>query len=112
MDEFYMVRVAGLKATSPRRGRTLSDDGLTPEQQIVAIHLEADPDAQATGGWRERASGTGGERDQRLGKGDLLEADRQWIDYFMDQIFPVLTIAIDPAHPFPLHSEQVSPFMR
>lgn len=104
MDEFYMVRVAGLKGQVRAGVATVSDDGLTPEQQIVAIHLEAGTLMHRQQEcWQELHRELAASGINVLGKGDLLETDRQWaIDYFMDQIFPVLTpIAIDPAHPFP-----------
>ena len=104
MDEFYMVRVAGLKGQVRAGVASLSDDGLTPEQQIAAISLEAESLMHRQQEcWQELRRELGGSGINVLGKGDLLETDRQWaVDYFMDQIFPVLTpIAIDPAHPFP-----------
>ena len=104
MDEFYMVRVAGLKGQVRAGVASLSDDGLTPEQQIAAISLEAESLMHKQQEcWQELRRELAANGINVLGKGDLLETDRQWaVDYFMDQIFPVLTpIAIDPAHPFP-----------
>ena len=105
LDEFYMVRVAGLKGqqaapASPRRART----GSTPAQQLAAINAltgELMRNQQAC--WRRlrdelRANGIAV---IDAGRGDAEE--KQWLDgFFLDQIFPVLTpLAMDPAHPFP-----------
>ncbi|SJZ43146.1 polyphosphate kinase [Enhydrobacter aerosaccus] len=104
LDEFYMVRVAGLVDMLPNRSTLLSDDGLTPAEQLAAI--------------RERASTLMAEQQHVwatlqvelreagiavLGAEELLERERSWLEqYFIDQVFPILTpLAIDPAHPFP-----------
>ena len=104
MDEFYMVRVAGLKGQVRAGIKTLSDDGLAPEQQISAIHLKAESllhEQQKC--WRNLRVELSKSGIHVLHKEDLKETDRPWAaDYFMDHIFPVLTpIAFDPAHPFP-----------
>jgi len=104
LDEFYMVRVAGLKGQVAAGVTSLSQDGLTPAQQLAAIHArsgELMQNQQAC--WR-------GLRDELRAAGfavldaaELTADERQWLDvFFLDQIFPVLTpMAIDPAHPFP-----------
>jgi len=104
LDEFYMVRVAGLKGQVAAGVTSLSQDGLTPAQQLAAIHIrsgELMQNQQAC--WR-------GLRDELRAAGfavldasELTADERQWLDgFFLDQIFPVLTpMAIDPAHPFP-----------
>jgi polyphosphate kinase len=104
LDEFYMVRVAGLKGQVSAGITTLSQDGLTPAQQLAAIHArsaELMQNQQAC--WRSlrdelRAAGFA-----VLDATELTADERQWLDgFFLDQIFPVLTpMAIDPAHPFP-----------
>jgi polyphosphate kinase len=104
LDEFYMVRVAGLKGQIRAGIKTLSDDGLTPEQQVAAIDAEATAlmhrQQQCWLGLRSELSHN---NIHVLEKDALDDNDRQWsVDYFMSQIFPVLTpIAFDPAHPFP-----------
>jgi polyphosphate kinase len=104
LDEFYMVRVAGLRGQIRAGIKTLSDDGLTPEQQIAAIDAEATSlthkQQQCWLGLRTELSAND---IHVLDKDALGDKDRQWVaDYFMNQIFPVLTpIAFDPAHPFP-----------
>ena len=104
LDEFYMVRVAGLKAMVNAGITTGSDDGLTPAEQIVRINEAADAliaDQQTV--WSAlhvelRDAGVA-----VIAPEELSGADREWLDkQFRDQIFPVLTpLAIDPAHPFP-----------
>ncbi|MBU8875592.1 RNA degradosome polyphosphate kinase [Reyranella sp. MMS21-HV4-11] len=104
LDEFYMVRVAGLVDMLQTRSTLLSDDGLTPAEQLSAIRDRAsalmaqqqDVWAALQGDLREAGIAV-------LDSGELTEAERTWLDaYFIDQVFPILTpLAIDPAHPFP-----------
>jgi polyphosphate kinase len=104
LDEFYMVRVAGLKGHVLADIVTPSQDGLTPAQQLAAINARAGKlmgDQQAT--WRVLRGELGAADIAIIGPSDLLASDRAWLeDLFMAEIFPVLTpLAIDPAHPFP-----------
>jgi len=104
LDEFYMVRVAGLKGQLQAGIVTLSQDGLTPAQQLEAIQLRAKKlmeNQQAA--WLElrlqlSATGIG-----IVEPTDLEPGDRTWLEKrFLADIFPVLTpLALDPAHPFP-----------
>ncbi len=104
LDEFYMVRVAGLVDMLPTRSTLLSDDGLTAGEQLAAIRDHASILlAQQQQVWAAlqdelRAAGIA-----VLEAAELSEAERTWLDqYFIDQVFPILTpLAIDPAHPFP-----------
>jgi len=104
LDEFYMVRVAGLKGMVAAGVATLSDDGLTPAQQILRIdqtagELIADQQNIWAGLRAElRAAGV-----VVMKREELTPSDREWLDnHFHEQIFPVLTpLALDPAHPFP-----------
>lgn len=104
LDEFYMVRVAGLKG-QVRAGVTApSEDGLTPPQQLDAIHRMAAKlmsDQHAT--WTELVAELRRENFFVIGRDELTADDLVWLEqHFMEQIFPVLTpLAIDPAHPFP-----------
>jgi polyphosphate kinase len=104
LDEFFMVRVAGL-AGQMRAGLTeLSDDGLTPAEQLekvrrVAQDLMAEQDRRWLQLRREMAdSGI-----VLVDESNITAAERQWLDHrFLEVILPVVTpIAIDPAHPFP-----------
>lgn len=104
LDEFYMVRVAGLKGQVDAGVMTTSQDGLTPAQQLAAINAEAGRllDAQKAC-WRDlkvelRQAGIA-----VIDRSELSAADMAWLEgRFMEHVFPVLTpLAIDPAHPFP-----------
>src|SRR5687767_8537420 len=100
LDEFFMVRVAGLKAQQLLGVEEASADGLTPGQQLAAIAAEADElTASQQQVWTDlrallRESGL-----TVLGKDEISEEDGVWLDrHFHDHIFPVLTPqAIDPA---------------
>jgi polyphosphate kinase len=104
LDEFYMVRVAGLRGMVTEGVVTISDDGLTPSQQLVRIEQTANEliaDQQnlwSTLRGELRAAGI-----VVMKREELTGADRVWLDeHFRGQIFPVLTpLALDPAHPFP-----------
>ena len=104
LDEFYMVRVAGLKGMVNAGVGALSDDGLTPAQQLSrvdAMATELIADQQKT--WRELRTSLANVGIVVVEPDALSREDRTWLDQeFTDQIFPVLTpLAIDPAHPFP-----------
>lgn len=109
IDEFYMVRVAGLKGMANSNVASLSADGLTSFEQLarvdeVAEKLFADQQ-RIWGGLRDELRGVGL---AVIDAAELTEADKSWLDgYFHEQIFPVLTpLAIDPAHPFPFIPNQ------
>ena len=104
LDEFYMVRVAGLKGQHLAGIKTLSEDGLTPLQQLEAIRQRAGrlmADQQVT--WMGLRRQLGEEGLAVVEPADLEPGDRFWLETrFMGEVFPVLTpLAIDPAHPFP-----------
>ena len=104
LDEFYTVRVAGLRELARAGNTTAAADGLTPAEQLVLINedarnlmmsqqrvlvdLMAEMDAQNI--MLERTA-------------DLTEADLKHLEgVFLNQVFAVLSpLAIDPAHPFP-----------
>ena len=104
LDEFYTVRVAGLRELAQAGNTTAAADGLSPGEQLVLINedarnlmmsqqrvlvdLMAEMDAQNI--MLERAA-------------DLTEADHKHLEgVFLTQVFAVLSpLAIDPAHPFP-----------
>lgn len=104
LDEFFMVRVAGLMGQQRAEVTNRSDDGLTPTGQLQKIS-EAVQALQASQQriWvelRAEIAETGIE----IVHGDVLDDEEMaWLqDYFLAYIFPVLTpLALDPAHPFP-----------
>lgn len=104
LDEFYMVRVAGLKGMVSAGLNTLSDDGLTPAQQLARVDEEANElicDQQRI--WMEVQAALSKAGIVILKTEELSGVDKEWLDVeFTSQIFPVLTpLAIDPSHPFP-----------
>jgi len=104
LDEFYMVRVAGLKGMVAASVTTISDDGLTPELQIGKVEQAAGKligDQQET--WASLRAELRDAGIAVLEPEELTDADRAWLDTeFREEMFPVLTpLAIDPAHPFP-----------
>lgn len=108
LDEFFMVRVAGLKGQQLQQAEELSADGLTVSQQLAAIAQEADAlVAEQQRVWTalrdELATQTINLLDRIEGEAEGAALDA----YFLDQLFPVLTPqALDPAHPFPFVPNQ------
>ena len=113
LDEFFMVRVAGLKGQQLQDVDRLSADGLNSSQQLAAIVGEADEliERQRTV-WRELRgllAETGIVVLSSRTIDESLTADElRWLEtQFREQIFPILTPqALDPAHPFPFISNQ------
>jgi polyphosphate kinase len=109
LDEFFMVRVAGLKAHQALGVEELSIDGMTLTQQLAATIAEAD---RLVTSQHEVWAVLQAELDRAgmhvVGEEPLDDAAEKWLDqHFREQIFPVLTPqAIDPAHPFPFIPNQ------
>ncbi|WP_077090153.1 RNA degradosome polyphosphate kinase [Mycobacterium rhizamassiliense] len=108
LDEFYMVRVAGLKRRDEMGLSVRSADGLTPREQLARIGEQTQQ--IATRHAREFLDSV---RPALAAEGiyivtwaDLDQAERDQLStYFNEQVFPVLTpLAVDPAHPFPFVS--------
>ena len=104
LDEFYMVRVAGLKGMVTAEIASPSDDGLTPAQQIVRVdQMAADLIGDQQKMWAALRVEMRDAGIAVLEAEELSDSDRAWLDTeFGEEIFPVLTpLALDPAHPFP-----------
>ena len=104
LDEFFMVRVAGLHGQVNARITQRSDDGLTPAQQLGAIsEVAGELIARQSLCWRELQGELARAGIAVVGTEELGSDDPDWLETrFLEQIFPVLTpLAIDPAHPFP-----------
>jgi polyphosphate kinase len=104
IDEFFMVRVAGLKGQQLQNVQHVSPDGLTPGQQLSAIMREADAlvDSQQAV-WRDLLREMSAVGIDVLDGDDISGQHAEWLEeHFRSQLFPVLTPqALDPAHPFP-----------
>ncbi|PYE85080.1 RNA degradosome polyphosphate kinase [Pseudoroseicyclus aestuarii] len=104
LDEFYTVRVAGLRELAQAGNTTPAADGLTPAEQLREIDVEARALMHRQQGVFTALIDELAEAGiDVLGRDDVTEADQQFLDdYFLNHVFPVLSpLAIDPAHPFP-----------
>jgi polyphosphate kinase len=104
LDEFFMVRVAGIKAQVREGISERSPDGLTPSEQLALINRTVSQlasDQQAI--WRDLRAALADVGIVLVDGKEVTKAERTWIeDYFLNNVFPLLTpLAIDPAHPFP-----------
>jgi polyphosphate kinase len=104
LDEFYTVRVAGLRELAREGNTAPSIDGLTPTEQLALIDLDA---RNLLASQQRVFTALRTEMEQTgitlLTRADLSKSDRAHLkDVFFNQVFPVLSpLAIDPAHPFP-----------
>jgi len=104
LDEFYMVRAAGIYGQIAAGVTTLTQDGLTPGQQLVEINRFAAKlvaDKQAC--WNDLKHDLTAAGINLVQPVELSGKEKGWLQrLFMSHIFPILTpIAVDPAHPFP-----------
>ncbi len=104
LDEFYTVRVAGLRELK-REGHTApAQDGLSPAEQLVLINEDArnlmQEQQRIFGELRKELAG---ENIFILDRNDVPDEDKPYLlDIFLNKVFPVLSpLAVDPAHPFP-----------
>lgn len=104
LDEFYMVRVAGLRGQIDAGVEVLSDDGLSPLQQLKKVNSVAENlmtrQQQIWAALNEEMREQG---ISILDSDELSKEEKTWVrDHFLNNVLPVLTpIAVDPAHPFP-----------
>ena len=104
LDEFYTVRVAGLRELARAGNTTPAADGLTPAEQLTLINADARrliKYQQAVWVRLKREMEAAGI--ELLTRSKLSRKDEKFLeDYFLNKVFPVLSpLAIDPAHPFP-----------
>ncbi len=107
LDEFFMVRVAGLHGQVQAGISTVSPEGLTPAQQLAEIYSAAAKlIAEQQVRWVQLRSELRENGIAVIDPEEMTPSDIDWAaDWFMSQVFPVLTpLAIDPAHPFPFIS--------
>ena len=104
LDEFFMVRVAGLVGQVLTGVAEVSEDGETAAEQLegigerVAILVASQQER-----WRALRKELAGAGIVILDVADLTRKERDWLqEHFLQQVFPILTpLAVDPAHPFP-----------
>ncbi|MDJ1180085.1 polyphosphate kinase 1 [Roseofilum sp. BLCC_M91] len=110
LDEFFMVRVAGLKKQVEAQVHRLTADGRTPEQQLLEISQQLHPTVQ-----KQHQHFHQYLKPKLIEQGiylvdyiDLTPEQRLYYqEYFEKQIFPILTpLAVDPSHPFPYISNR------
>ncbi len=104
LDEFYMVRYAGLREQERAGIQKRSLEGRTPSEQVRDIEISVETlmkDQQDC--WEELRTELKKEQIQVLAMSEIKKSDMDWLkDRFENQIFPILTPqAVDPAHPFP-----------
>ena len=104
LDEFYTVRVAGLRELAQAGNTTPGQDGLSPAEQLVLINEDArklmEAQQRVLSTLRKEMTAHGIEI---LNAKDISPEDDAYLkDVFLTQVFPVLSpLAVDPAHPFP-----------
>ncbi len=104
LEEFYMVRVAGLKGQLRALVQSVSQDGLSVKQQLDAIYADAAKLIETQQDSWKSLQKLLPDADIHLIKSDEIgDEDNAWLEgYFTNDILPVLTpIAVDPSHPFP-----------
>jgi len=104
LDEFFTVRVAGLRELARNGVVKKSADGRTPAQQLEMIDADAGELAKAQQStWNDLIKELAAQKITMPVADDFTNEDRAFLnDYFSEQIFPIVSpLAVDPAHPFP-----------
>ncbi|NUN07878.1 MAG: polyphosphate kinase 1 [Ignavibacteriaceae bacterium] len=105
LDEFYMIRVAGLKEQVAEKIQTTSMDGLTPFEQLKRIEQKVKPLINTiTSYWQEHILPELNNNSVFITKLEKLPENQKTVlsNYFKKEIFPILTpLAFDPGRPFP-----------
>ena len=104
LNEFFMVRVAGLRGQVEAGVDIPSQEGLTPRQQLALVNARAMTLMHSQQKcWRRIVRLLRDENIHVLEVNELRPADRRWLrSFFREKLFSILSpIAVDPAHPFP-----------
>jgi polyphosphate kinase len=104
LDEFFMVRVAGLKGQQLQEVDERSPDGLTVTQQLAAVTREAEALMESQERvWRDLSAALTENGIELIREDRLSGEDKSWLEaHFRTHVFPIITPqALDPAHPFP-----------
>ncbi len=104
LDEFFMVRVAGLMGQAASGLEVTSDDGLSPAAQLKNINqlteilMKGQQECWAVLSKKLTKAGI-----EVLDLARVKRGEKEWLEtFFLEEVFPVLTpLAVDPAHPFP-----------
>lgn len=104
LDEFYTVRVAGLRELAEAGNFSPAIDGLTPAEQLDLINRDARKlmnEQQRV--WNQLKLLLHAEHIEILDPEALTKSDKNFLlRYFTEKVFPILTpLSVDPAHPFP-----------
>ncbi len=107
LDEFFMVRVAGLNAQKSQNVEKRSDDGMSVDEQLLAVYetiktLQLDQQSC----WYDLQKQLADENIHITNPNQLSDEELAWLEVYFDKnIFPVLTpLSMDLAHPFPFIS--------
>jgi polyphosphate kinase len=105
LDEFFMIRVAGLQEQAETDPNSVSPDGLTPANQLKRISDRLRPllKVQADCLLNDILPGLEAFGVRLVEPGELSPEERQGLEkFFAERVFPILTpLAVDPGHPFP-----------
>ena len=104
LDEFFMVRVAGLHGQKLAGVDKRSQEDMTPAQQLDKIHARTNElMTRQQNSWLTILEEMKAHNIEVVGSHDIPQENEEWLEsYFLSEVLPVLTpLAIDPAHPFP-----------